>query len=88
MKKPANKAEKKHMDKVASLGCIICKQPAVIHPVRKHGSKRDHMKVLPLCPRHHRNEGAFGIAIHAGKNEWELNHGTEEYLLDVLEMLL
>ncbi|MCP3681566.1 MAG: hypothetical protein GY861_02655 [bacterium] len=86
MPKQATKAEKAHMDKVASLGCCLpnCGQPAIIHHVRKHGSKRDHMKVIPLCPMHHRNEGEFGVAIHAGKNEWEKNFGTEESWLKVV----
>ena len=88
MKKPATKQEKDWMSRVSALGCLLCFQPPCIHHVRKHNSKRDHMKVLPLCDKHHANTGEFGVAIHAGKNEWEKNHGTEEYWLIVVKIRL
>ena len=88
MKKPATKAESNHMARVKALNCLICKAPALIHHVRKNNEKRNHMKVLPLCDDHHRNYGEYGTAIHAGKNEWEKNHGTEEYWLEKVRIIL
>ena len=60
--KPPNKKEKEHMDKVQQLGCIVCKlergiySPAEIHHIVGK-TKRSHMRVLPLCYRHHREGG-------------------------------
>lgn len=71
------------MDRVASLGCIVCLDlgepdtPACIHHLDR---SRDHMRVLPLCPYHH-TDGGYGIAIHAGRPIWHRTYGTEEELL-------
>jgi len=70
-------AERRHLDRVAALGCCICGAPAEIHHVRRHGAKRDHMRAIPLCPRHHRT-GGHGVAVHAGRQTWAAKHGTEE----------
>lgn len=84
------KAEKKHMDRVAELGCIVCMNlgtpgtPASIHHIRtgKGRSQRaTHFEVLPLCPFHHQ-QGGYGNAIHAGQKAWEANFGTELELLE------
>lgn len=83
------KAEKLHLSRVAELGCLICKNlklgetPAEIHHVRTGqgvGQRADNFKVIPLCPTHHR-QGGHGIAIHAGRQTWENNFGTETELL-------
>jgi len=79
--KKKTKAERDHLDKVSRLGCLICNQPANIHHCGTYmGGGRDDMKVIPLCHWHHQN-GGYGIALHAGKNEWQRIHGTEEDLL-------
>jgi hypothetical protein len=80
----ANVAEKKHMDAVAQLGCIVCTSPATIHHCGTYmGGGRDHMKVLPLCPEHH--QGKEGIdGKHMSKRQWEAKYGTEEHLLAVV----
>jgi hypothetical protein len=44
------------------------------------GGGRDDMKVIPLCHWHHQN-GGYGIALHAGKKEWQKRYGTEEELI-------
>ncbi len=49
---------KRHHDRVASLGCLVCKAPATIHHVTGYADRmgrttRDHWRVVPLCPRHH-----------------------------------
>lgn len=80
-------AERRHMERVRALGCLICHRPAAIHHVRRHGEPRDHLRVLPLCPTHHQH-GGHGVAIHAGREEWERVYGTEEELLDLVDELL
>ena len=83
-KKRPNKAEREYMTKVAAYGCIACEKdglvrPAEIHHIRKHTGLglRDHDKILPLCPKHHR----YGkISIHLGKKAFIEKYGTEEQL--------
>ena len=95
-KRRPSKAERDHMDRVAALGCIVCKNsgypdtPAEIHHTRANagGAQRSpHTEVLPLCPGHHRI-GGHGIAIHAGQKTWERLYGTEGELLEQVERLL
>mgnify|MGYP003348758697 CR=1 FL=1 len=79
------KAQKKHYDKVANLGCSLCRHlglgesPAHLHHIRRAG-KRDNAPVIPLCPIHH--TGKYGI--HGmGRRAFEALHGiTEEELLE------
>ena len=81
MPRAATKAQKRHMMRVADLGCLICAMPAEIHHCGTYmGGGRDHDKILGLCPAHHRT-GGYGVAIHAGKKEWERLYGTELDLL-------
>ena len=78
------KDEKKHYDKVARLGCILCRYlnlgetPAEIHHIRRYGGKRDFAPVIGLCPEHHRgNTGVHGL----GRKGFEKKYGiTEEEL--------
>jgi len=77
-------AERRHVAAVVALGCAVCQRPAEAHHVRRDGAKRDHMRVAPLCPRHHRTGGP-GVAIHAGRQSWEANYGTEGELLAWVE---
>lgn len=90
------KAEKTHLDAVASLGCIACRKLGVMNsPAECHhprtgvgaGRRSSHFDAIPLCPRHHRL-GNRGVAIHAGKETWEAKFGTElELLAEVTELL-
>lgn len=84
------------MDRVASLGCIVClnlgyrDSPAEIHHTRAGaggGQRSPHTETLPLCPPHHRT-GGHGVAIHAGQKTWEDKYGTEANLLNQVEELL
>ncbi len=77
MKKRATKAESDHMDAVAALGCIIDWTPAEIHHIDRD---RNHYRVIPLCPDHHRN-GPCGVAVHQGRRSFVAAFGTEEELL-------
>ncbi|MDU5473997.1 MULTISPECIES: Ref family recombination enhancement nuclease [unclassified Pantoea] len=83
------KAERQHLQRVADLGCIVCRQhfsvfsPAEVHHLRAGcgaGQRASHYRTIPLCPPHHRT-GGYGVAIHAGQKMWEKNYGTEESLL-------
>lgn len=95
-KKRPKRAEREHMARVANMGCIACYNlgyddtPAEIHHITTGvgmGQRASNYQVLPLCPMHHR-QGGPGIAIHAGKQSWELRHGREIDLLEqVREML-
>lgn len=72
------------MSKVAALGCIACHKigysdtPAEIHHIRQGTERRNHFKVIPLCPYHHR-QGKN--AIHQSKASFEADFGTEQELL-------
>jgi hypothetical protein len=44
------------------------------------GKRASNFDVIPLCHIHHRT-GGYGVAVHAGKLEWESANGTEIELL-------
>lgn len=90
-------AEARHLDRVARLGCVLCRHmghydtPAEIHHPRTGtgagaGRKASHFEAIPLCPTHHRlgNE-----ALHVmGRKAWERHHGiTEIELLQITRNL-
>jgi hypothetical protein len=85
----ATKAEREHMGVVAGLACIVCRNlgfgesPAEVHHVRYlagGGQRSGNLDTIPLCPLHHRL-GGWGIAFHAGPEEFERRYGTEAELL-------
>lgn len=86
------KADKNHYDKLAQIGCVLCKHlgygetPAHIHHIRRLGMKRENAPVIPLCPAHHTgNDGVHGM----GKKAFAKRYGvTEEDLLAQTEELL
>jgi hypothetical protein len=81
------KKQKDYFQKLAEYGCIICRRPAQIHHCGTHiGGGRDHEKVIPLCVEHHTG-GGYGVAIHAGKKEFEEKFGTEDELLIKIKMI-
>ena len=90
-----NKAEREHLDRVASLGCICCLQeghgyvPAMIHHINSGamGKKSSHFETIGLCKIHHQ-QGPMGVAVHAGKRTWEAIHGTERDLLKKVQVML
>lgn len=80
--------EKRHLNRVAQLGCLICGSPAQVHHIGTHlGGGRDHQRVIPLCAMHH-SQGIYGTSLHAGKKAFEAKFGTEEELLDQVNALL
>lgn len=56
-KKRATAAERRHMDRLAQMGCLICGGPAEIHHLTSDGMKRitrSNARTAPLCMWHHR----------------------------------
>ena len=84
-------AKNKHYDKVADLGCILCKKigydgtPCEIHHIRR-GGRRDSAPVIGLCAAHHRGD----IGVHGmGRKAFERHYQTtEEELLAWTKELL
>jgi hypothetical protein len=84
------KTEKEYINRVAELGCIICRMPAEIHHLRTGmglGMRNDYKNAIPLCPTHHRT-GGHGVAYHAGRLAFEENFGSETELLEKVRSLL
>ena len=87
----ATKAQKEQYDRIARLGCILCRHlqlgetPPHLHHIRRAG-KRDNAPVIPLCPAHHTGD----IGIHGlGRKAFEKKYGlTEEDLLEYTLKLL
>ena len=89
------KKEREYLDRVANLGCIVCKKNGYhtepeIHHLREGmgmGQRNDYLNAIPLCPIHHRT-GGVGEAIHAGVKSFAKNHGTEKQLLGQVRAML
>ena len=73
------KAEKRHLDRVAGLGCYLCQHigygptPAQVHHLREGvgmAQRNSNYLVVPLCDRHHANSSPDGI--HGGRKAWRL----------------
>jgi hypothetical protein len=68
--------EKKYMQKVRGLGCLICKSPASAHHIREERIRNDFL-TIPLCPEHHLGQ----FSIHNSKRQFENIYGSELHLL-------
>ncbi len=87
-------AEKRHMEKVRALGCIVCRQQGYdlwpegteIHHTRGKTQKGAHYDVLPLCHEHHSRYSKTGF--HYNPTEFQKKHGTQAELLEKVENLL
>lgn len=64
-----NQVERHHVDRVAQLGCVVCRRlgfgqsPAEIHHVAEGSGKRYWFAIAPLCPTHH-DEARKGTGFH------------------------
>ncbi len=81
-----NKNEKKHLNRVAELGCMVCRRmgyegtPCEIHHIRsgQGWGRSSHFQTIGLCPEHHRGKtgvhglGTKGFVRHYGFTEQEL----------------
>lgn len=82
------KADRQHLDRVASLGCMLCRRlgyydtPAEIHHPRTGqgmSQRAPHSDAIPLCPLHHRGD----VGVHGmGRKAFERRYGFTE--LDLL----
>lgn len=83
MRRSATAEEKRHMARVAGLGCVLCRHlklgetSAEVHHVRiKVGWGRDgHGNVIGLCPEHHTGK----TGVHSmGRQQFTDLHGVSE----------
>lgn len=76
--KRASAAERRHMDRVAEMGCLVCGADAEVHHVHSDGYQRltkTNRRVAPLCPWHHR-QGPD--AVHSlGHGGFTITHGID-----------
>ena len=91
LKRQRNKAMTARLDRVAQLGCLVCgdmgfhDSPALIHHQLGYG--RDDNRVIPLCYYHHA-DGGWGQAVHDGTKTWEAAHGTQQSMVDRVNILV
>ena len=85
------KNEKLRNQKIAELGCSLCRHqgnegtPAELHHIRRSGV-RSQSPVIPLCPFHHRGANT---SIHSGRKWFEKHYQiTEEELLEQTKRLI
>ena len=86
------KADKEHMNRVASIGCILCmhldlgETPAQLHHIREGqgmSQRASNFLVVPLCPEHHQgNSGVHGLGERGFYTRYKLSE------LDLLAMTL
>jgi hypothetical protein len=87
--KPKHKpvSAKRHHDRVAKLGCLVCGGDAEVHHVTGYADRpgrisRSDLLVVPLCPAHHRIDAkaAFPTSVQG------LGHRGfyQEYGIDLL----
>ena len=78
----ATKDEKKSLNKIAELGCILCAEilgfegtPAELHHVRRYGAVRATSPILPLCPEHHRNgnDSLHRMGVKGFEKKWGIS---------------
>ena len=86
--------ERKHMARVADLGCAVCWRMGILSPSELHhprrgtgmGQRASDFDVIPLCPEHHRGStglhglGTKGFAKAYGFDEADLLAETRERL--------
>lgn len=92
MKRAPTAAERKHMSRVAALGCILCDHlglgatPAQVHHVREGqgmSQRASNFLTVPLCPEHHQGKsGLHGLGTNAFERTYRLSE------LDLLAMTI
>jgi len=96
MKHAATKAQKEYRNRVAELGCSLCRRigfpgtPAQLHHPRSHtgmGLRSDERDLIPLCYEHHL--GDTGVHMLGKKGMFEAMYGfTEKDLINDTRELL
>lgn len=92
MKRAPTAAEKRHMGRVAALGCVLCDHlgygttPAQVHHIREGqgaGQRASNFLTVPLCPEHHQGKtGLHGLGTNAFERTYKLSE------LDLLAMTI
>lgn len=73
-------AERRHMDRVAGLGCLVCGGPATLHHVTGYADRmgrfaRSHRWIVPLAPQYHLiQHGSLSVEA-LGHRGFFLTHG-------------
>lgn len=88
--------EKRWLDDVASLGCIVCRRegkghtPAEIHHIDGKTKAGAHFHVIPLCYFHHRqgSDTELFTSRHPYKARFEERYGPELELMFIVEELV
>lgn len=80
-RKPTTAAERRHLDRVAQMPCLVCGRPSTVHHVTSDGCKRltrTHERVVPLCPRHHMIQWGPKDSVEAlGHAGFEATYGID-----------
>ena len=88
------KTEKQHKDKLANIGCMVCRRvwgindgPVELHHIRTGGwGKGDYTTMFPLCVSHHRGkEGVHGMGTKLFERHYQF---TQQDLLDEAHFLI
>ena len=82
------KVEKKWMQSVAELGCIVCLEagfgyvPCCVHHILESGRRKGHLHTIGLCPGHHASglNTEEVVSRHPWLKEFEKRYGTEKEL--------
>lgn len=72
-RKAPTAAERRHLDRVAKMPCLVCGAASTVHHVTSDGCQRlarVHCRITPLCPAHHMIQfgpkGSVEALGHAG----------------------
>ena len=89
------KSELAFWDDLANIvGCIACRAYGIrnthvsIHHIDGRTKPGAHMKVLPLCDRHHQTGGEAAPSIHPWKARFEAKYGKQMALLERCKELI
>lgn len=95
-RKVKTKEEHEHLNRVAGLGCYLCRYigegntKASVHHIREgagYGMKNSHYLTVPLCEKHHANYSKDGI--HGQRLAWKLaGVGEMDALADTIMLLV
>lgn len=88
-------ATQRHKDRVAALGCILCRHlgygetPAALHHLREGqgmSQRADDTLVIPLCHEHHQGDsGLHGLGTRAFERRYKLSE--LDLLAQTLELI-
>ena len=89
------KADSARLAAISDMSCIVCRQegydtPAEPHHLVQAGRRLGHQYTVPLCFNHHRSglRTAEVVSRHPHKTEFERRYGSEQTLLDIVNMEL